>query len=131
MHYTRWFRHGDPLTVLPHSPPPPPKRGRRKPSVPCSVDGCDRVAHCRGWCTRHYHAWLRNGDPVKPAPRKLPAKRTHCKYRHPLSGNNIRVYQRPDGRSYRICRACDNRRSKAYQRTKQRTRQPSTLKEQP
>lgn len=116
-HYTRWFRHGDPMTVLPYSPPPPPKHGPRKQPVPCSVDGCDRAASTRGWCTKHYHHWRDYGDPVKPAPRKPATKRTHCKHGHPLSGNNIRVYQRRDATPYRICRACENRRSKAYQST--------------
>lgn len=30
----------------------------------CAVDDCDRPAHARGWCTRHYQVWKRNGDPT-------------------------------------------------------------------
>lgn len=115
MHYTRWYRHGDPHIVLPKSPLPPPKRGPRKPRVPCKVDDCDRDATTRGWCTKHYHHWRANGDPVKPAPRKPRPPKTQCKYGHPLSGNNIRVHKRPTGSISRICRACERRNAKAYQ----------------
>lgn len=30
----------------------------------CSVDGCDRSASTRGWCSPHYKRWLRHGDPL-------------------------------------------------------------------
>lgn len=33
------------------------------------------------------------------------ARKTHCIYGHPLSGENIRVYKRP-GRHQRICKTC-------------------------
>lgn len=30
----------------------------------CSIPGCDNPAHnVRGWCQKHYHRWLRHGDP--------------------------------------------------------------------
>jgi hypothetical protein len=29
----------------------------------CSVDGCDKPAHGRGWCKAHYLRWRRRGDP--------------------------------------------------------------------
>jgi hypothetical protein len=29
----------------------------------CSVDACDRPTVGRGWCRRHYHRWMRHGDP--------------------------------------------------------------------
>lgn len=34
------------------------------------------------------------------------AARTHCKYGHPLSGENVRLYTRANGRVHRVCRAC-------------------------
>ena len=30
----------------------------------CSVDGCERPAYARGWCSRHYQRWRNNGDPL-------------------------------------------------------------------
>ena len=36
--------------------------------VACSIDGCDGFAGvpgtARGWCSKHYNRWLRNGDPA-------------------------------------------------------------------
>lgn len=32
----------------------------------CSVAGCGRPRHGRGWCTKHYQRWKRHGDPNKP-----------------------------------------------------------------
>jgi hypothetical protein len=29
----------------------------------CSIEGCGRFEHARGWCGRHYGRWLTNGDP--------------------------------------------------------------------
>lgn len=31
---------------------------------PCSIEGCNRPAWARGWCTRHYHRWHMHGDPL-------------------------------------------------------------------
>lgn len=30
----------------------------------CSIDGCNAVALCRGWCSRHYERWKLHGDPL-------------------------------------------------------------------
>lgn len=30
----------------------------------CSVEGCERPARCRGWCTKHYQRWAAHGDPL-------------------------------------------------------------------
>ncbi len=35
---------------------------------PCSIEGCDRCAICRGWCRRHYGNWSRTGEPVRVRP---------------------------------------------------------------
>lgn len=38
--------------------------------------------------------------------RRAHAARTHCKHGHPLSGANLRLYTRSNGRTHRVCRAC-------------------------
>ena len=30
----------------------------------CAIDGCERHARARSWCTRHYRAWHLYGDPL-------------------------------------------------------------------
>lgn len=36
-----------------------------KKTAECSVEGCSRKPHARGWCDNHWHLWRRNGDPAK------------------------------------------------------------------
>lgn len=35
---------------------------------PCTLDGCERPQHARGWCNAHYCQWLRRGDPLSRVP---------------------------------------------------------------
>lgn len=30
----------------------------------CSIEGCDKPARARGWCTKHYQRWKKHGDPT-------------------------------------------------------------------
>lgn len=30
----------------------------------CSINGCDKPHHARGWCKVHYKAWWKHGDPA-------------------------------------------------------------------
>ena len=39
---------------------------------------------------------------------------THCKWNHPLSGDNVRLYTRPSGLTYRICLTCQHDRGAAW-----------------
>lgn len=56
MHYRRWRQRGDtggPEVEWTHRPP-----------ATCKVEGCDGTYHARGYCTPHYTAWRRWGDPL-------------------------------------------------------------------
>lgn len=46
-------RTGDPLGTL----------VKFKPPKPCSIEGCDRKAHAKTWCHKHYLQWRRTGHP--------------------------------------------------------------------
>ena len=30
----------------------------------CSIEGCERPRHARGWCSHHWRRWHRHGDPL-------------------------------------------------------------------
>jgi hypothetical protein len=34
----------------------------------CSIEGCGKDVSCRGWCSQHYTAWFRHGDPLHEKP---------------------------------------------------------------
>jgi len=31
---------------------------------PCSIDGCELQVKAKGWCSKHWARWKRNGDPL-------------------------------------------------------------------
>lgn len=41
----------------------------RKPPKKCSIEGCEKKAIARGWCTTHYQRWENYGDPEYPVNR--------------------------------------------------------------
>lgn len=32
----------------------------------CSIPSCGKPVEARGWCSPHYHRWVRRGDPLAP-----------------------------------------------------------------
>lgn len=52
----RWYKHGDPMTVL-------PRPGRKSNVHRCSVDGCEAgKPYVQGLCRKHYGFLQRHGD---------------------------------------------------------------------
>lgn len=65
MHYMRWYKHGDPMTVLqPH----------RQPLI-CSIDGCEKKHSGHGYCSSHNRAYNLYGDPLE---RRKPETKYTC-----------------------------------------------------
>ena len=60
MHYRRWKTHSDPTVVV-----------TGKVLTTCIVEGCERPARAREYCTKHYQRWKAHGNPTviatKPA----------------------------------------------------------------
>lgn len=56
-HYQRWVAHGDP--------------DWRRPTMLCSVDGCDRFAMARDLCNAHYQRKRTYGDVLADQPVKI------------------------------------------------------------
>lgn len=45
----------------------------RKRNIPtCSVNGCERIARARGWCSMHWDRWNIHGDPEALQPPRNP-----------------------------------------------------------
>lgn len=65
LHYQRWKRHGDPITVLAE---------QRAPA--CAVDGCDVAWRRAGYCGAHYARLLRHGDVLAGGPSRAPTGQT-------------------------------------------------------
>lgn len=51
-HYSRWKRHGDASVVLP--PEAHGRKGRRRQTETCSVDGCGKPSEALSLCGTHY-----------------------------------------------------------------------------
>lgn len=62
MHYSRWYKHGDPGEA----------ESRQAPRGECSVGDCARVSTSGGRCNMHYHRWERYGEAGEAEPRKGP-----------------------------------------------------------
>src|ERR1017187_148163 len=73
LHYTRWQKHGDPMTV---SPPV----SRTKTAMPCiHADGCDATnIEAGGLCRKHYQQLKRSGGSIVPT--KYISKTGLCTY---------------------------------------------------
>lgn len=35
-----------------------------KKTLPCTISGCEKLQHGRGWCKTHWQKWSRHGDPL-------------------------------------------------------------------
>src|SRR5437773_11916712 len=60
MHYSRWYRHGDPLVA---------RRWTRNGDQ-CHANGCTKKSITRNLCDKHYSRFKRTGDPLGFRPRR-------------------------------------------------------------
>lgn len=93
--------------------------------VPCAVTDCNAMTGmkgtARGWCSKHYNRWLRNGDPLVRSPRKIIERCMHdnCDKPHDAKGlcsahlTNLRRHGTPNPRKRgevvdgkKICNDC-------------------------
>ena len=58
----------------------------------CSIDGCTSNARARGWCSKHYSRWSRNGN-FDPPKRVIGCKVSGCNEKHEARGYCHRHYQ--------------------------------------
>lgn len=66
---------------------------KRRATLLCSVEACDRPLKTRGWCRPHWERWRKYGDPgVTPIKQKA-----QNGSRHPtLTGNGYRLIWQPE-----------------------------------
>lgn len=44
----------------------------------CRIKTCPDAVHCRGWCSKHYQAWRKHGDPLARGKSGRPPGRSAC-----------------------------------------------------
>lgn len=96
----------------------------------CNKDGCEAVVHARGLCQPHYRQFRRHERGLKqPGPKPDPTKwrsrynpdnlsrsrpskgkKTHCKYGHELTEDNIYL----DSVNRRHCKVCQRERQQEH-----------------
>ena len=52
MHYTRWWRHGDPNKL----------NTQQAAGCICKIEGCGKAVESRGWCKMHYSRSINHSD---------------------------------------------------------------------
>jgi len=85
----------------------------------CSIEGCDLPVASRGWCSKHYTRWRRNGDPTVTV-RTPPATATATEKICPRCSNTKPIAEfgtRPNGRPKGYCKPCESRYQRGYAET--------------